>query len=257
MTSNQNINPWLPYAKSSPRARLRLFCFAYAGKGASLFRSWASKLPAEIEVCPIELPGRGSRIMEPPFTRLTPLVETLTQILLPYLTMPFAFFGHSMGGLVSFELARQLRRQCIAQPAHLLISAYRAPQLSDSHSPIHELPDTQFMGKVRLLGGMPQDILGNTELMHLVLPVLRTDFALCETYIYKHEEPFSCPISAFGGLQDSGVSQSQLEAWREQTSDTFSLHMCAGDHFYLHTLEESLLRTITQKLAPYLNRMVI
>ncbi len=238
MNSNRNIGPWLQCARPSPRTRLRLFCFAYAGSGASLFRSWVGKLPAEFEVCPIELPGRGSRIMEPPFTRLRPLVETLAEAMLPYLTMPFAFFGHSMGGLISFELARQLRK------------------LPDSNPPIHELPDAQFMEKIRLLGGMPQDILENTELMRLILPVLRADFALCETYVYKHEEPFSYPISVFGGLRDNGVSQSQLEAWQEHTSESFTLHMCAGDHFYLHTLQEPLLRTLSQKLAQHLNRMI-
>ncbi len=253
MISNWRIDPWLQYFKPSPRARLRLFCFPYAGSRAAFFRSWASKLPGEIEVCPIELPGRGSRITEPPFTRLMPLVETLAQVMLPYLTMPFAFFGHSMGGLISFELARQLGRQGAAMPIHLLLSACRAPQLVNSHSPIHALSDTQFLEKVRLLGGMPQDILENTELMQLIVPVLHADFELCETYVYQHEKPLSCPISVFGGLQDSGVSQGQLEAWREQTSEAFTLHMCAGDHFYLHTLQEPLLRTLSQKLAQHIH----
>jgi medium-chain acyl-[acyl-carrier-protein] hydrolase len=184
---------------------------------------------------------------------MRPLIEALTDGVQPYLTMPFAFFGHSMGGLISFELARQLRRQQIATPVHLLVSAHRAPQLPDSDPPIHQLPDAEFMEELHRFNGTPRDVLENAELMHLFLPVLRADFAVCETYIYTPEEPLACPISVFGGLRDGKVSQSQLEAWREQTRGSFKLRMFAGDHFYLHALQESLLRAISQELAQHLD----
>lgn len=255
MTPPSKFSFWIRYAKSNVQARVRLFCFAYAGGGAGVFRAWGSRLPPEIEVCPIELPGRGSRIMASPFTRLTPLIEMLAQDIQPYLTMPFAFFGHSMGGLISFELTRQLRRQLAAVPTHLLISAYRAPQLPHTNPPIHQLPDSAFVEALRSFNGTPQAVLENTELMRLMLPTLRADFAVCETYVYTHEEPLGCPISVFGGLQDREVSQSELEAWHKQTYNSFTLRMFAGHHFFLHSAQESLLEVMSQELTHQLSEL--
>ena len=120
---------WLACPQLNPQARMRLFCFPYAGGGASIFHRWPGKLPTMVEVCAVLLPGRGNRLTEPPFIQLSPLVQTLTEALLPHLTTPFAFFGHSMGALIGFELARQLRRQQGPSPVHLFVSGREAPQL--------------------------------------------------------------------------------------------------------------------------------
>lgn len=111
MKTTPTSNSWVTYLRPKPQAKLRLFCFHYAGGGALSFRSWSDSLPPAVEVCAIELPGRGSRLLEPPFTQLELLIQELTRILLPWLDKPFAFFGHSMGALVSFELARILRKE--------------------------------------------------------------------------------------------------------------------------------------------------
>src|SRR3954447_1958571 len=131
MTPPMPKNVWLPYTEPSQQARLRLFCFPYAGGAASIFRSWADDLPPEIEVCPIQLPGREGRFREAPFTRLAPLVDALTLALLPHLNVPYALFGHSLGALISFELVRRLQRQNVARPAHLFVSGHNAPQIAD------------------------------------------------------------------------------------------------------------------------------
>ncbi len=175
---------WLRSPKPNPQASLRLFCFPYVGGGALIFRTWPNSLPATAEVCPVELPGRGTRLKETPFTRLLPLVQALAQALLPHLDKPFAFFGHSMGALISFELTRQLRRLYGLVPLHLFVSAHRAPQLPDPDPPIHTLPEAEFMEELRCLNGTPKEVLEQPELMELMLPILRADFALCETYIY-------------------------------------------------------------------------
>jgi medium-chain acyl-[acyl-carrier-protein] hydrolase len=159
--------------------------------------------------------------------------------------VPFAFFGHSMGALISFELARHLRRIHYPGPAQLFISAHRAPQLPDSNSPLHDLPDSALIDALSRLGGTPQAILQHTELMNVMLPILRADLTLCETYVYISEPPLDCPIAVFGGEQDSMVSTQELQEWRNQTRSAFTLHMLPGDHFFLHSRQNLLLGTLS------------
>jgi medium-chain acyl-[acyl-carrier-protein] hydrolase len=250
MTVASVLDSWITCRKPSPQARLRLFCFPYAGGGVSIFRAWSDGLPADVEVCPVQLPGRGTRLTEPPFTQLSRLVQALAEALFPLLDKPFAFFGHSLGALVSFELARQLRRQhgVGVQPVHLFVSADRAPQIPYRDLPIHSLPEGQFLVELRRLKGTPREALEDEELMQSMLPVLRADFAVYETYVFSTEPPLNCPISTYGGLQDHKVSRGDLEAWRDQTSVSFSLRMFPGDHFFLNTTQPVLLRVLSQEL---------
>ena len=243
------MNAWVTCPKPNPQAILRLFCFPYAGSGSGIFRSWLNCLPINVEICPIELPGRGMRLMEPPFTRISPLVEAIALSLLPYLNQPFACFGHSMGALISFELTRLLRDRYDRSPVHLFISGRRAPQIPDLDPPIHALPDPDFIDKLRHLNGTPAAVLENDELMQLLLPTLRADFAVLETYAYVPEPPLECPITTFGGLQDAEVSYKQLEAWRDQTLATFSLQMLPGNHFFIHSAQALLLEALAQALS--------
>lgn len=247
-TSTLVTTPWLVPLKPNPRASTRLFCFPYAGGGAHIYRAWPDSLPATIEVCPVQLPGHGARLMEAPFTQMLPLVQATAEALLPYLDKPFAFFGHSMGALVGFELARQLCRQYNLQPAHLFVSGCFAPDIPDPN-PIHNLPEAELLAELRRLNGMPQEALENTELMRLMLPTLRADCIVTETYTYTDRPPLNCPISAFGGLQDHMVSRDDLEAWRLQTTASFSLRMFPGDHFFLHTAQPLLLRILSRELS--------
>lgn len=187
--------------------------------------------------------------MEAPFTRLGSLVETLERALHPYLDKPFAFFGHSMGALISFELARHLRRRSGVSPVHLLVSGARAPQRKDPFPPIHRLPDTGFVQQLRRLGGTPEDVLKNPEFMSLMLPTIRADFALCETYVHRFEPPLTCPISVYGGHQDSRVAYEDLLAWRYQTRSSFRVLVFPGRHFFLHTAEAAIVDVACRDLA--------
>jgi len=245
-TSAAAFDSWISFRKPGPKSRLRLFCFPSAGAGALIFRTWSDRLPADVDVCPVQLPGRGARLMERPFTRLSPLVEALAQGLAPLLDMPFAFFGHSLGTLVSFELARRIRKQYGVHPVRLFVSAGHAPQIPYRAPSINTLPDKEFLAELRRLNGTPSELLDHEELMEIMLPILRADFALYETYVYSIEPPLNCPISAFGGLQDRRVSDSDLEAWRAQTSVSFSLQMFPGDHFFLK--QPLLLRALSDEL---------
>lgn len=248
MKATSTFNSWVNCPQPNPQASLRLFCFPYAGGGTHQFRTWAESLPQTVEVCPVELPGRGTQMRSAPLTRLETLVQAIAPTLIPHLDKPFAFFGHSLGGLVCFELARLLRREYALHPVHLFVSASCAPQVANSDPPIHALPEPEFLEELRRLNGTPASVLENAELMQILLPVLRADFALLETYVYTNEPLLECPIAAFGGWQDREVSREELEAWREQTTASFSLKMLPGDHFFIHSAQPLLLYSLAQQL---------
>lgn len=239
---------WMSRPVANPHARIRLFCFPYAGGGASLYRTWSEGLPVEVEVCLVHLPGRESRLAEQPFTRLPALIDVLGAAIQPYRDLPTAFFGYSMGALIGFELARYLRRENGQVPEWLFLAAHRAPHLPDPNPELHYLSEEAFIEELRQLGGTPPSILDNVELIRLLLPMLRADFALCEAYTYSPEQPLTCPISVFGGLDDDRVSREDLMTWREQTRGPFLLRMFPGDHFFLHTAGDLLLQAVSRDI---------
>jgi medium-chain acyl-[acyl-carrier-protein] hydrolase len=239
---------WLAYTRPNPCSRLRLFCFPYAGGGASIFRAWSHSLPETVEVCPVELPGRGTRLMEPPFTEFSSLSVTTTNALYPYLDQPFALFGHSVGALIAFEVARRLRREHSLSPVYVFVSGCRGPQLPVPKPYISTLPEDNLLEELRRLNGTPKEVLEQAELMQLMIPILRADFAVDESYTYLPDSPLDCPISAFGGLQDPIVRREELAAWAEQTQASFTLRMLPGDHFFLNTMQSLLLALLAHEL---------
>jgi medium-chain acyl-[acyl-carrier-protein] hydrolase len=239
---------WLQSFSPNTKAGVRLFCFPYAGGNAAVYRGWSRKLPAGVELLAVQLPGRAGRMHEPPVSELPRLVDTMAPSLAPHCEGAFAFFGHSMGAMIAFELARRLRREGRALPLHVFVSGRSAPQLNRSHKLIHNLPEPELIEELKHLNGTPREVLEHPELMELMLPILRADFSVCDTYEYREEPPLDCPITAFGGLQDSGVPRANLEAWREQTSAAFMLRMLPGDHFFLHSNESLLLRLLASEL---------
>lgn len=251
---NASINQWVSFPHLRPQAQLRLFCFPYAGGNSLIYRKWPEALPITVEVCSVELPGRGNRLRDPPFNRIMPLVRALATELSPYLDKPFAFFGHSMGALISFELARQLRREQRQLPAHLFVSGHSAPQVKDAEPRTFDLPQAQFIEELSNLNGTPREVFEQPELMNMLIPLLRADFAVSQAYEYVGERPLDCPLSAFGGLQDVFVPREQLTAWRTQTTTAFNLLMFPGDHFFLQTAQASLLQAISLELERLLIR---
>jgi medium-chain acyl-[acyl-carrier-protein] hydrolase len=243
---------WIAVPQQSRAERLRLFCFPYAGGGAAIYHMWTGALP-NVEVCPIQLPGRESRMREPALTRISLLVDALVIAMRPYLSSPFAFYGHSMGGLISFELARRLVRNGHAGPKHLFIAARRAPDLPEALPFLHTQPDPAFVEQVSIrYGALPKVIAEDPELLRLFMPTLRADLAASETYEYREGEPLDCPISIFGGWQDNGVNRADLDAWRRQTAAQFSLRMFAGGHFFIKSAKAEVLRAISDDLALHL-----
>lgn len=245
MMSRPNVSLWVTSFQPNPRARLRLFCFPYAGGGSHIFRQWPAGLPADVELCAVQLPGRGRRVRETPFKSMQPLVETLAEVLPPFFDRPFAFFGHSMGASIGFELARRLRRAGAEGPAHLLVSGRQPPQAPYTDRGTYLLSDAELIEELRQLNGTPAEVLEHAEMMQLLLPLMRADLELIQTYISEPEPPLSCPISAFGGLRDEEADRDALQQWAEQTTAEFSLQMFPGDHFFLHTCLPQLLQAIS------------
>jgi medium-chain acyl-[acyl-carrier-protein] hydrolase len=240
---------WIKKNRPNPQAKLRLFCLPYAGGWSQIYRPWVDCLSNDIELCLLELPGRGPRLNEAPITNLSILVQEMATNIQSYLDRPFAFFGHSMGALLGFELTRLLRHQGYPAPDHLFVSGYRAPHLGLERSPIHGLPEPAFTEEVRRMEGTPESILMNAELRQLVFPALRADLQAIETYSYESGLPLSCPITVFGGLQDRGVDIAALESWREYTISKFRLQLFNGNHFFLHEARSLILQAIHQQLT--------
>ena len=241
-------NSWFIRFRKSPAAEIRLFCFPYAGGSAAVFRTWEQEYPGAIEVFSAQLPGRGSRYHECVYRRLSPLIDAIFEGIYPYLDRPFALFGHSLGGLLVFELARRLRRKGGPAPVRLFASACNAPQIPDRSDPISTLPDDEFLSALKRLNGTPDDILENEELMALMLPTVRADFEVFETYRYSYEPAFDFPITVFGGLHDVRVSRMGLEGWSFQTNSDFTLNLLPGDHFFIHSCQAPLLGLIAKDL---------
>jgi medium-chain acyl-[acyl-carrier-protein] hydrolase len=180
------------------------------------------------------------------------LVRPLADAIVPHLTssdLPFAIFGHSMGALVSFELARALRRLRAPSPVQLFLSARRAPHVPDRHAPLYDLPDSDLVaGLSRRYNGMPRAVLESADLMRMFLPIVRADLTMIETYAYVPDVPLACPISAFGGLEDGAVTRDDLAAWGDHTSGSFTLRMVAGGHFFLQSDRPRLLAALSADL---------
>jgi medium-chain acyl-[acyl-carrier-protein] hydrolase len=195
----------------------------------------------------LQPPGRETRIAEPPLTSVAALAEWAAAEIERTAGEQFALFGYSFGSLVAFETARLLRRRGL-MPSNLTVAALRAPQIPHRGRRIHEMPVGEFTGELRRLKGTPEAILGNAELMSLVLPAIRADFQAYETYRYREQEPLECPISVMGGIADPSASQAELVAWSEQTSATFRLRMMPGDHFFIHSARSLIVWAILQDL---------
>jgi medium-chain acyl-[acyl-carrier-protein] hydrolase len=202
----------------------------------------------EVEVLGVGLPGRDARFKEPPFQRLPPLIAACAAAVLPELQPPFAIYGHSLGALLGFSFARELRRRSCSAPLHLFVSGRRAPQLPE-RSPLHQLPDPQFLDQLRRLGGIPDAVFQDAELMAHYLPVLRADLAVTETAEITSEEPLTCPITALGGVTDDRATIDELDAWQVQTSSTFERETFPGGHFFIQSERTAFLGSLSRRLS--------
>jgi medium-chain acyl-[acyl-carrier-protein] hydrolase len=242
-------SPWFVRPQPRPSARVRLFCFPYAGIGASVYRPWAAELPQSVELLALQAPGREARFREAPISDVGEMVGQMIGGILPYLDRPMVFFGHSMGALVAFELIRRLGADGLPVPRLLVVSGRRAPRIRDEDPPLHSLPDEEFVTEIqRRYGGIPTEVMQHSELLALLLPALRADIEASERYRYEGAEPLRCPILAFGGAQDEQVPEAVLAGWQEESTGSFSLRLFPGGHFYLQSARAQLLEALVEAL---------
>lgn len=228
-----------------------LLCFPYAGSGAALFGGWRSLMFGGVELVAASLPGREGRLQEPPCENLDELVESLTESVASsrFCQQRLFLLGCSLGGLIAFELARSLHRRGIPVD-YLIVAASRAPQTRRMGRIIHKLPDDKFIRAMqRRYAAIPPQIQTDEELKRLLVPPLRADMKMFETYQYREAPKLGCPILALGGTDDKTVPVQELFAWRHQT-DAFRQRTFPGDHYFIKQSKASVLRTIERRLRP-------
>jgi medium-chain acyl-[acyl-carrier-protein] hydrolase len=250
-------NPFMTEGRTSakPRwmsfpddARATILCFPYAGGGASFYRPWNVFAPRTIAICPVQPPGREERFAEPCFDRMTNFVAAAADVLLPAVRPPYALFGHSMGGLVSYELTHELIRRGAPMPAHLFVSATPAPHLASTIPAIYDRPREEFLQAVQRYRGLPDAVLRSPELLELILPRLRADIAVTDTYAYAERPPLTIPITAFSGSDDDIVTPATIDAWREHTVTTFRHERFPGGHFFIAELAPTVVSILAKAL---------
>lgn len=227
---------------------MRLLCLPYSGGNAMVYARWRRLLPSWIDVRPIEWPGRGARVDEPFVTDPQVLAAQLARELRAQLDGPYALFGHSLGAVIAFELAHDLLDRGAPAPSVLFASGAEAPAVRDGSKWRLPLSDDTILKELRDLKGTPDEVLSNAELMRTALPVLRADFLMCGNYVYRSRPPLPCPVHVFGGSEDK-TRREALQAWRQETSASFTLDILPGHHFFIHTQQAELIDLIGAALA--------
>ncbi|MGW2090191.1 thioesterase II family protein [Streptomyces sp. NPDC001880] len=226
---------WFAAETTAPDAVARLFCLPHAGAGASAYRGWQARVGPDVEVAPVQLPGREARFSEPPVTSAAEIARELCEHLVERAGgKPFALFGHSMGALLAYELTHELVGAG-RPPVHLVVSGYGAPNLPRPavYGVVHQLPDDRLARHIEGLQGTAGEVLQHPELLELLLPVLRADYELCETYRFVERPPLPVPVTALGGTEDPATTEPMLRAWGGLTTAAFTATGYPGGHFYL------------------------
>jgi surfactin synthase thioesterase subunit len=231
---------------------LNLLCLPYSGASAMVYSRWRRKLPAWLQVRPVELPGRGARLAEPLHTDMQALARQLAHEQRLATSAPYAVLGHSLGALVAFELAHELQALGCPPPVALFACGTAAPTRREDYEGENwrePKRDEELVAELRKLGGTPEAVLANEELMSLTLPVVRADFLLCGRYAYRQRPALRCPLHVLGGETDR-ANHEQLQAWSKETQGPFSLQMFPGGHFFIHEHEDRVLSLLGTTLEP-------
>ena len=246
-----NHNKWFYVPKPNPKAKARLFCFHYAGGTAEMYHKWAEEIPEEIELCSIQLPGRSKRINETPYKDIETLIDELHNAIKPYLDVPFAYFGHSMGAMILFDYTQYLFKRNLTLPFYLLIAARKAPNIQSFHPHLHNLTDDEMIGFVRGLDIRPDAFFDNQDLLKKSIPMIKSDFEIVEKWKFDTDTvPLSIPIWVFGGESDEYVSKNELESWKNFTKVDFKAQHFVGDHFFIldDSHRKTILKIITESI---------
>jgi surfactin synthase thioesterase subunit len=228
--------------------RLRLYCLPYAGGSARAFQSWPYVLPPDIAVYGVEYPGHGRRMSEPTLDRIDHLADHLVGALAGTPPGPYALFGHSMGALAAFEMSHQLASRGAPSPVLLVLSGRGAASLPASERPVHASSDATFLTRLRKLNATPPEALERSDLLDMMMPILRADFRAAETYVPASRRKLDIPIVAYGGLRDPHVDRDRLLGWADETTARCAVRMFPGDHFFLRRVRNKVLATLARDL---------
>ena len=246
------VNPWIRRPTLFSNPSIRLICFSHAGGSATNYHAWTKALAPNIEVWAIELPGRGSRFGEPLIDDLQSASQLIAESLLndDLFCGPYAFFGHSMGGLLAYEVAQKLGKT--SNLKHFFASGCQAPQIQTNEHPMSGLTDAQFLDTViKRYDGIPQALLQEPQLLKILLPILRADVRMVETYEHRSNTLLDCPVTVMSGRQDLLATPELLSGWEQQTEHPFEIVEFDGGHFYLQTHASDVLNKIRQTLSVY------
>ncbi|MEH2206890.1 MAG: alpha/beta fold hydrolase [Nostoc sp.] len=243
-TNSQTNNPWFAWLDPRKDSLMRLFCFPCAGGTPSMFCNWSNQLPKHIEVVAVRLPGRDMRIKETPFSEWPLLLSAAEQALDPYLDKPFAFFGHSLGARLAYELTRRLQEKKKSLPRQLLIAGCRCPHIPSPKPYMYDLPEQEFHECLQKMSGTPPEVLADRRLMAMLEPTIRADMKLAEVWGGTVKELLNVPIAAFSGLQDDIDPPDKMVEWKRYTSVDFTFHTLSGNHFFIRSSEALLLDLI-------------
>ncbi|MGK5641571.1 thioesterase II family protein [Streptomyces sp. URMC 126] len=246
VTTDENAQ-WIRRFYPRPDGDVRLVCLPHAGGSATFFHPMARMVPAFADVLCVQYPGRQDRRDEPLIDTVPELADRVFATLLPWADRPLAFFGHSMGASLAFEVARRFEREKGIVAAALFASARRAPSVHREET-VHLRDDDGILAETRRLSGTDSQVLEDEELVRMILPVLRSDYRAAETYRYEPGPPLRCPVVALTGDADPKVSVDDAAAWAGHTESSFDLRVFTGGHFYLSDHQEAVVREITDRL---------
>ena len=241
-------NKWLFVPQNKVAPDIRIICFPYAGGSSATYMQWKNELPKNVELVIIQAPGKGARMFEPLHHSMSELIDDLLQHISPVLEKPYVLLGHSLGSRVAFELMVKLQERGSPLPEHFFALGSRGPHIYSEEEISYKLPDAEFIEHIKTLNGTPQEILDNQEMMKFLMPILRADFKISETYTYKGTATFDIPLSVLGGIEDKAVSLYQLQSWKGFFSKPMDLHQLAGDHFFIDTNKQGVLKIVNKVL---------
>ena len=246
---NTSIDRWLVPITPSRSSGVRLICFPYAGAGASIYRAWAKLLGPQIECYAVQPPGRETRFIDEPLTNVKDYARHASQAIrsLPE-DRPLILFGHSLGALAAYETAIALFESGYSIES-LVVSGRQDPDTPSKRKPISHLDDAEFVRQMATYNGTPTEVLANTELLELLLPMIKADFAMSEKYPGRSSTKLACPVLALGSHDDSWLDATSIDRWKEVTTGEFQTKWFAGDHFYLNHQTEALVQFLTEHFS--------
>lgn len=224
-----------------------VYCFPCAGGNASSYLAWRAAFPGDVEVCPIHLPGRGIRFGEPPRTDFRNMVCEIGAEIALRTDRPYYFFGHSFGSLLAFEVTRYLVSKRFPEPKLLFVAGCSAPRYRDEGDPLHTLDNERLIEELRDYNGTPAELLASRELMDLLLPAIRADMQMAETYEYAESALLTCPISVLSGEQDK-IKPDAISGWGDETSGAFDSTTFKGGHFFVQSESSLVVRHVLDRI---------